>query len=210
MNRNLFLAAAALGALSLAACSKPASNTTAGAGSTAAGDAAATANQPVNAAQDATGAAVGAASASTLGAHDTGAFVSNASQSDMYEIAAAKIAQTRSKNAQVKAFAKMMIAEHTAMMNEMAPLVKAAGKEPAKELDQRRNGFIDNLKQATDANFDKTYVDQQVAAHQEALTLMQGFAENGDDAGLKAGAAKAAPKVQMHLDKVKSIQAGLK
>ena len=210
MNRNLYLAAAAIGALSLAACSKPAADTTAATGSTTAGDAVATANQPVNAAQDAAGAAVGAASASTLGAHDTGAFVSNASQSDMYEIGAAKIAQTRSKNAKIKDFAKSMIAAHTAMMNEMAPLVKAAGKEPAKELDQRRNGFVDNLKQATDANFDKTYVDQQVAAHEEALTLVKGYADAGDDAGLKAGAAKAVPKVQMHLDKVKAIQASMK
>ena len=206
MTRTLYLAAAAVAALSLAGCNKPASNTA----SNTASDAATAANQPVNAAQDATGAAVGQAAASTLGAHDTGAFVSNASQSDMYEVQAAKIAQTRSKNAGVKAFAKMMIADHTAMMNEMAPLVKAAGKAPATELDQRRNGFVDNLKQATDANFDKTYIDQQVAAHGEALTLMKGYAENGDDAGLKAGAAKAVPKIQMHLDKATSIQSGLK
>ena len=210
MNRTFYLAAAGLAALSVAACSKPAADTTAATGSTAAGEAVQAANQPVNAAQDATGAAVGAVSASTLGSHDTGAFVSNASQGDIYEIAAAKIAQTRSKNAEVKAFAKMMATEHTAMMNQMAPLVKAAGKEPAKELDQRRNGFIDNLKQATDANFDKTYIDQQVAAHEEALTLVKGYADAGEDAGLKAGAAKAVPKVQMHLDKVKAIQASMK
>ena len=202
MNRNIYLAAAAVAALSLAACNKPASTT--------ATDAATAANQPVNAAQDATGAAVGEVSAATVGMHDTGAFVSNASQSDMYEVQAAKIAQTRSKSAEIKAFAKMMVAEHTAMMNEMAPLVKAAGKAPATELDQRRKGFVDNLNQATDANFDKTYVDQQVAAHEEALTLMKGYADAGDDAGLKAGAGKAVPKVQMHLDKIKAIQASMK
>ena len=202
MNRNICFAAAAVAALSLAACNKPASTT--------ATEAATAANQPVNAAQDATGAAVGDVSAATLGAHDTSAFVSNASQSDMYEVQAAKIAQTRSKNAAVKDFARMMAAEHTAMMNEMAPLVKAAGKAPAAELDQRRKGFLDNLNQATDANFDKTYIDQQVAAHEEALTLVKGYADAGDDAGLKAGAAKTVAKVQMHLDKVKSIQASMK
>lgn len=210
MNRTLFMAGAAAAALSLAACSKPAADTSTATGSTTAGNAVAEANQPVNAAQDAAGAAVGQTSAATLGARDTGAFVSNASQSDMYEIAAAKMAQTRSKNAQVKEFAKTMVTDHTAMMNEMAPLVKAAGKEPAKELDQRRNGFVDNLKQATDANFDKTYIDQQVNAHEEALTLMKGYADNGDDAGLKAGAAKAVPKIQAHLDKAKSIQTAMK
>jgi putative membrane protein len=206
MNRAIFITAAAAAALSLAACNKPATP----AATTTASDAATAANQPVNAAQDTVGAAVGQTSAATLGSHDTGAFVSNASQSDMYEIQAGQIASTRAKNPAVKAFAKMMVTDHTAMTNEMKPLILAAGQKPADKLDQRRQGFIDNLKQATDANFDKTYIDQQVAAHEEALTLMQGYASDGPDAGLKAAAAKAVPKIQAHLDKAKSIQATLK
>jgi putative membrane protein len=206
MNRAIFMTAAAAAALSLAACNKPATP----AATTTAPDAATAANQPVNAAQDTVGAAVGQTSAATLGSHDTGAFVSNASQSDMYEIQAGQIASTRAKNPAVKAFAKMMVTDHTAMTNEMKPLILAAGQKPADKLDQRRQGFIDNLKQATDANFDKTYIDQQVAAHEEALTLMQGYASDGPDAGLKAAAAKAVPKIQAHLDKAKSIQATLK
>jgi putative membrane protein len=39
---------------------------------------------------------------------------------------------------------------------------------------------------------------------------MKGYADHGDDAGLKAAAAKAVPKVQAHLDKVKSLKAGMK
>jgi putative membrane protein len=92
----------------------------------------------------------------------------------------------------------------------MKPLIAAAGQKPADKLDQRRQGFIDNLKQATDANFDKTYIDQQVAAHEEALSLLQGYANDGPDAGLKGGAAKAVPMVQGHLDKARSIQTTLK
>jgi putative membrane protein len=206
MNRAILMTAAAAAALSLAACNKPAATSA----TNTASDAATAANQPVNAAQDTVGAAVGQTSAATLGSRDTGAFVSNASQSDMYEIQAGQLASTRAKNADVKAFGKMMVTDHTAMMNEMKPLVTAAGQKPADKLDERRQGFIDNLKQATDANFDKTYIDQQVAAHNEALTLMQGYASDGPDAGLKAGAAKAVPKVQAHLDKAKSMQATLK
>jgi putative membrane protein len=213
MRHALFLTAATVAALSLAACNKPASTTandTASAAGNAASETAGAAGSAVNKAQDATGAAVGATSAATMGSHDTGAFVSNASQSDLYEIEAAKIAQTRSKNPDIKAFAKQMITDHTALMNSMKPLAQAAGQTPADKLDQRRQGFIDNLKSASDADFDKTYVDQQVAAHEEALSLMQGYAKDGSDAGLKGGASKAIPKVQMHLDKIKSIQASMK
>ncbi|WP_372782622.1 DUF4142 domain-containing protein [Phenylobacterium sp.] len=213
MKSAILLAAASAAVLSLAACNKPASTTAtdaASSASTAASNTADAAGAAVDKAQDATGAAVGATSAATLGSHDTGAFVSNASQSDMYEIEAAKIAQARSKTADIKSFAKMMVADHTATSKAMAPLANAAGQTPAVKLDQRRQGFIDNLKSASDADFDKTYVDQQVAAHEEALTLMDGYAKDGSDAGLKDGAAKTAPKVQMHLDKIRAIQASLK
>jgi putative membrane protein len=202
MKHALLLSAAAVAALSLAACDKPASTTAA--------DTTAAAGAAVHKAEDTTGAAVGAASANTIGPHDTAAFVSNASQSDMYEIQAAKIAQARTKNPDLRAFAKMMIKDHTATMAAMGPLVKAAGQTPADKLDNRRSGFIDHLNKASDADFDKVYVDQQVAAHAEALDLMTGYAKDGSDAGLKAGAAKTAPKVQMHLDKIKAMQSAMK
>lgn len=203
MNRALILATAACAALSLAACQKkdnPPETTSPEA--TAVGQSA-----PVNAAQDAAAAAVGQTSAATVGSHDTGAFVTNAAMSDMYEIEAGKMAAMRAKSADVKAFGKMMVTEHTAMTNEMKPLVLAAHQTPPPALDERRKGLLDNLKAASDADFDKTYLAQQEAAHSEALTLMKGYADAGDDAGLKAGAAKAVPKVQMHLDKVKALKA---
>jgi putative membrane protein len=205
MKRALVLTAAAAAALSLAACNKNASGNTEAASNTMNPGQSA----PVNAAQDAMGAAVGATSAATVGSHDTGAFVDNAGQGDMYEIQAAKIAEEKSKSADVKAFAKMMVADHTALAAEMKPLIAKAGKAAPTELDQRRKGFLDNLSAATAAAFDKTYIDQQVAAHEETLSLMKGYADNGDNPDLKAAAAKTAPKVQAHLNKAKAIQAKL-
>ena len=111
MTRTLLLTAVVFAALSLAACNKPASTTAA--------DATRVAQAATDKTQDAMGAAVGQASATTLGSHDTGAFVSNASQSDMYEIQAAQIAQARSKTFAVKGFAKMMVADHTALTAAM-------------------------------------------------------------------------------------------
>ena len=213
MKHVLLLSAAGMAALSLVACNKPAATTAdnaASATTNAASDAASSAGAAVHKAEDATGAAVGATSASTLGSHDTAAFVSNASQSDMYEIQAAQIAEKRSKNPQVREFAKMMVKDHTKSSGMMKPLVQAAGQAPADKLDNRRQGFIDHLNSASDADFDKTYVDQQVAAHKEALDLMSGYAKAGSDTGLQGGAAKIAPTVQAHLDKIVAIQASLK
>jgi putative membrane protein len=210
MRRALLLTAAATVALSLAGCKKPSTsgNTTVAETSNSTVSAANPGQTaPVNAAQDAAGAAVGATSAATLGSHDTGAFVDNAGQGNMYEIQAAQIAEQKSTSPAVKAFAKMMIVDHTALANQMKPLIIKAGKTAPTELDQRRKGFLDNLNAASPQAFDKTYIDQQVAAHEETLSLMKGYADNGDDPGLKAAAAKTAPKVQAHLDKAKALQA---
>jgi putative membrane protein len=211
MSRALLLCAAAAAAVSLAACNKnQATNTASNAGATASNTASAAnpgQSEPVNKAQDVAGAAVGKMSAATLGSHDTGAFVTNAVQGNTYEIEAAKIAEKRSKTPAVQTFAKRMVKDHTALGNEMAPLIQKAGQTPPTDLSERLKGMLDNLRTAPAESFDKTYVDQQVASHEEALTLMQGYAKDGSDAGLKGAAAKAVPTVQEHLDMIKKLQA---
>ena len=199
MKRALFLSVVAAAGLRLGACQKTDSQPTAADPGTG--------NDAVNTAQDATSAAVGATSAATVGQMSTDAFVTNAAISDMYEIEAGQIAQKKGQSADVKAFGKMMVSDHTAMSNEMKPLITAAGKTAPAGLDERRKGLIDNLNAASAAEFDNVYLSQQEAAHSEALTLMQGYADNGDDAGLKGAAAKAVPKIQAHLDRVKQLQA---
>lgn len=200
MKRALVFAAVAAAALNLAACQQKDSQANPAEPGTG--------NDAVNAAQDATSAAVGATSAATTGQMSTDAFVTNAAIGDMYEVQAGEIAQKKGQSAGVKAFGKQMVADHTAMSNEMKPLVAAAGKQPPAGLDERRKGLIDNLNAASASEFDQVYLDQQEAAHNEALTLMQGYADNGDDAGLKGAAAKAVPKVQAHLDHVKQLKSG--
>lgn len=165
-----------------------------------------TSNAAVNAAQDATSTAVGAASAVT-GPVSTDAFVTNAAISDEYEIQAGAIAQAKGQSQAVKDLGKQMVTDHTALANAMKPLAIKAGKTVPTGLDERRKGLIDNLNAAAPADFDKVYLQQQEAAHEEALTLIQGYADNGDDAGLKAGAAKALPKVKAHLEHVQDLNA---
>ena len=203
MKQIILLASVAVASLSLAACQKKADGTVVPASPVAQ-------SETINATQDATSAAVGAVSASTLGANSTDAFVSSGAMSDMYEVRAGQIAQQRGHSGGVKAFAKMMVTDHTAMMKGMQPLATAAGQTPPTELDQRRKGLLDNLQAAAPDDFDRVYLEQQEAAHKEALTLMEGYADKGDDMALKAAAAKAAPKVQAHLDRVRQLQADAK
>ncbi len=200
MKPTLLFAVAAAAVLSLTACQKQAT----------APDPAdpGTTNAAVNAAQDATGAAVGTASATAAGVTDsTGAFVTSLVTANMYEIAAGEVAAKKGQSPGVKAFGKMMTTDHTAMGKEADAALKASGKDIPVELDERRKGMIDNLNAASAADFDKVYLAQQEAAHVETLTWVKGYADGGDNAGLKAVASGAIPKVQAHLDKVRELQA---
>lgn len=198
--KHFAIAAATVAALALTACQK--TNEVADPADPG------TSNATVNAAQDATSTAVGAASAASAGQMTTDAFVTNTTIGDMYEIQAGEIAQSKGQAAGVKAFGKMKVADHKALANEMKPLIAAAGKTAPAGLDARRKGLIDNLNAAAPADFDRVYLEQQEAAHNEALTLLRGYAERGDDPGLKAAAAKAAPRLEAHLERVRQLKAG--
>ena len=210
MRRYLIASTAVLAALSLAACGKKVDTAASDAVNTTGNVAEAAANatgQAVDKAQDVASAPVGAVSAATVGSFTTDGFVTAAAMTDMYEVEAAKIAQQRSKSADIKKFAAMMVKDHTATTKELKGILTKAAitATPPAEFDERHKGLIDNLKSATADNFDKTYLDQQTAAHEEAETLMKGYADHGEQADLKAFATKVAPKVQMHLDMAKSL-----
>lgn len=155
---------------------------------------------------DMASAPVGETSAATLGSVNASAFVENAARSDMFEIRAGRLALARSHDRAVKTFAREMIKAHTqttaALKAHLPP-----GLTPPTELDKRRQGMLDDLKASKPSEFDKRYIDQQVSAHQEALTLMKGYAAHGDKPELKAAAAKTVPIVEHHLEMAKSLAA---
>jgi putative membrane protein len=207
MKRYLLAASAAL---VLVACHKTAD--TAAASDTGAASSTIT-DTPSTAAPDGTTASTAAASAPALASAPAGPdFVATAAASDMYEIQAAKIAQKRSMNADIKDFAKMMVADHTKSTALVKKAIADSGRTdlaPPAALPDDRKAMIDALDKASDADFDKTYVDQQVAAHKDALSLMTGYSMSGDVPQLKDAAGKIAPTVQMHLDRITAIQASL-
>lgn len=194
MKRYLIATVGAAGLLGLAACGD-------GNDTNAVGQ-----SEPVNAAQDATSAVVGQTSAATLGANTVGGYVSNAAIGDMYEIEAGRMAQERGVSAEAKALGEMLVSDHTAASERMKGLAQAAGETVPIEMDERRKGLLDNLRAAQGAEFDRVFAEQQVAAHQEALTLHEGFADNTDHPELAAHAREVVPRLQAHLERARALE----
>ena len=196
MTRHLIIASAAVAALSLAACGQK-SDETKGAATPAE--------------QVATPDANPAATVPTP-ADETKAdvFAMKAADSDMFEIEAAKLAQTRSANASIKKFAATMEKAHKATSEELKSAVAASGAAITlpTTLSADMQGKLDDLTKADAKDFDKKYADAMVDAHQAALNLLQRYAQDGDTAAIKAFAAATAPKVQDHLNMAEGLKKG--
>jgi putative membrane protein len=160
------------------------------------------------------GAATPAEQAATPDAHPAATVPTppKAAASDMFEVAAAKVALKRSTNPEVKKFAQMMIDAHT---KSTAALKKALADSsstvaPPAALPQDLQDKVDDLTKADAKDFDKKYADGQVDAHQSALNLMQRYAQDGDVPAIKAFAASTAPVVQEHLNMAEGLKNGMK
>lgn len=163
---------------------------------------------PVNAAQDVASTGVGMASA-VVGGLRAETYVPAAHIADMYEIRAAEIALEKGQDARVRELAQMIISDHRTMASQMEAALPQAQLEEnvtlPEQMDERRQGMIDNLQAASADTFDLAYLHQQLAAHLEALTLHSEYAEAGDSEVLKPIAAQAAEKIEKHLAMVREV-----
>jgi putative membrane protein len=133
-------------------------------------------------------------------------FVTLAASSDMFEVQSSKIALQRSTNPDVKRFAQMMIDAHTKTTAALKGLIAGQSNlSPPTALSADLQSKLDALGSVSPADFDKTYLNDQIDGHQSALNVMQRYAKDGDLEPLKQFAAHTAPTVQQHLDKAKAI-----
>ena len=137
------------------------------------------------------------------------AYANAAAIADMYEIEAANIAWERSASEDVKAFAKMLIADHTATSAKLKVLVDQADGSLSSSLDDEHKAMIAALNDADDAVFNKVFLDQQVAAHEKALKLHTAFAEKGDREEFRAFAGDTAKAVEAHLEQARALAGGV-
>ncbi|WP_164549807.1 DUF4142 domain-containing protein [Altericroceibacterium xinjiangense] len=137
-------------------------------------------------------------------------FVTNAAISDMYEIEAARIAQQRSTSPVVLQVAERMIRDHTdttlKLQDAVARSAKVGPEAIPNELDSRRASLVRHLLDSPADSFDKMYLDQQTLAHEEAVTLVTHYRDQGDDPVLRAHAAEAVPIFESHLQNIKQIE----
>ncbi len=125
-------------------------------------------------------------------------FFNLASQANLAEIAAGKLAETKG-NAKVKSLGKQMVADHTTAQNELVALAKKESITIPMSPDAEHNQALADLNKLSGKSFDSAYVTGQLADHKTAVALFSEESVNGSDPGGKSFATKYLPKLKMHL-----------
>jgi putative membrane protein len=132
------------------------------------------------------------------------------------DIDAGKLAESRASSKDVRAFGKQMVTDHTAVNQQAVALAKKLGVTPeandtSASLKKGGDANIAKLKGLKGKEFDKAYVDNEVAYHQAVLDAVdKTLIPSARNAELKALIEKVRPAFVAHLDHAKHIQSELK
>ena len=132
------------------------------------------------------------------------------------DIDAGKVAVARGSNAEVKAFGQQMIDAHTGVNRSAVELVTKLKVKPednptSQGLKAGGDKNVAALKALKGAEFDRAYVDHEVAYHQQVLDAVdQTLIPGAKNEELKALLVKVRPAFVAHLEHAKHLQASLK
>jgi len=128
------------------------------------------------------------------------------------DIDAGKLAESKSTNADVKAFGQRMVTDHTGVNKSATELVTKLKVTPednptSQALKKGGEENLAKLKGLSGAAFDKAYVDHEVAYHQQVLDAVdKTLIPNAKNEELKALIVKVRPAFVAHLDHAKMLQ----
>lgn len=155
----------------------------------------------------------GSAGSSSLGKGDE-KILKEMAQANIDEIEAAKLAQSKSQNDQVKTFAQQMIDDHSKALADVQQVAQQKGVTLPTEPDARHKAMSTKLEAMSGAAFDKAYMSQAgVADHKAVHSKLISVEKKVKDADVKGLAEKMLPVVEQHLksaEQDKSAMAGTK
>jgi putative membrane protein len=126
------------------------------------------------------------------------AFMKDAAEGGMMEVAMGRVAEKNASDSQVKNFGAQMVKDHGKANNELKALAKQENVELPAE------------KEAGKWKSDKDYMDAMVKDHEKDLAAFEKQAKEGSDPDVKTFASKTAKVVRKHLDMAKEIDGKLK
>lgn len=136
-------------------------------------------------------------------------FMEDAARAGLAEVDAAKLAKQKGESQAVKDFARHMEEDHTRANEELKKLAASKGVSLPNDVDAKHKRMAAELNKHTAAQFDREYMNQQVADHRTVVHEFEREARNGGDADVKKWAADKLPALRQHLEMAESGVKGI-
>jgi putative membrane protein len=134
-------------------------------------------------------------------------FVTQALNSNKFEVAAATVAQSKATSAQVKQFASRMATEHTALGVDLTDLAKSMELAIPGDLESKEQANINTLGLLTGPAFEAEFKRLMIEYHQASITLFQTASSKSGVPGadLRNFAGNKVSSLQAHLKEAQSL-----
>ncbi|TCK80782.1 DUF4142 domain-containing protein [Albibacterium bauzanense] len=140
---------------------------------------------------------------------DNQTFVTKASGSNNFEIAAGTLAMSKGESELVRDYGNHMVEDHTAVGVELSALAESKDWIISTELQAEDKIKIATLTALTGTAFDKEYAEIMVESHEDAVDLFTSASgSNGVmDTELKSFASGKLPTLKTHLEEAQTLEA---
>ncbi len=162
-----------------------------------------------------TAAPAGGAATATTPAYSDANIVALLDHANEADSAAGAVAAKKATNPKVKEFAKLMMSEHHALRQQGRQLAEKLGvtpqppaDDPVTQLASKETAALESSPKG--AEFDRTYIDQEIAAHEAVLDLAGRAHDSAQNPELKKLIEQAKPVIEKHLEQAKTIKSSLK
>lgn len=133
------------------------------------------------------------------------AFYKKAGEGGLAEVQLGRLAQDKSPTASVKDFGALMVTDHTAANDKLKAIAMSKGVSLPTSPSIGQMATKAKLDALTGTTFDKSYIKDMVADHEQTIQLFQKEADSGQDPDAKAFAATTLPTLEGHLKKIRAI-----
>ena len=134
-------------------------------------------------------------------------FTTNAYQIIQFDRQEGALAQTQAKDPEVKALAAQLTTQANQFATQLAPVALAAGITPPKVLREDLRVRLGHMQVQQGQDFDRTYLGDQIASHEEVLKMENGMSNEGVSPAFLRLMQQGTGLLQTNLDKLRALQA---
>lgn len=131
-------------------------------------------------------------------------FILEAAMGGMAEVELGQLASGKAQSDPVKQFAQRMVTDHGKANEELKSLAQSRRVTLPTDSGVHHKAIKDRLAKLSGADFDRAYMQEMLTDHRKDVNAFRKESQSGQDAEVKAWAAKTLPTLEEHLKMAES------